>query len=306
MIPFSRLFVIGVLTLLTLNDNAECNVLGDPSFEDMPIGTQSGFTLVFDSVGEWTIDEYSIRGAENGVSPMHGSQMLRFDGPAGHAGINVYQLVDLSPFGEEIAAQQALADYTAFFNAPAAHDFYIHMLAFEESGLPININDWDDRSSSVSTPITSDSDAATWEQHRLQYLIPENAKFLALGINSVNNGAPSYADQVSLMIRVIEPGDMNGDGLLNLDDVNPFVEALTDRAAYDLRGYGVDADITGDVNGDDAFNLGDVEAFQTLLVPPGAVESVPEPSSLLLLAVAMPVLFSSRGLIGAARVVGRS
>lgn len=97
-----------------------------------------------------------------------------------------------------------------------------------------------------------------------------------------------YGLDYLMLIPIPGPGDMNGDGLVNLDDLNPFVEALTDRAAYDLHDYGVDADLLGDVNGDGAFNLGDVGAFRALLASAssGAAESVPEPTALLMSIVA--------------------
>ena len=87
-------------------------------------------------------------------------------------------------------------------------------------------------------------------------------------------------------------GDMNGDNMISDADVNPFVEALTNRAAYDLHGYGVDTDLTGDVNGDGLFNLGDIGAFKLLVASAGAAagvsaSSVPEPSSLLLALLAL-------------------
>lgn len=100
-------------------------------------------------------------------------------------------------------------------------------------------------------------------------------------------------------------GDLNGDNALTEADVNPFVEALTDRSSYDLRGYDVDADLAGDVNGDGAFNLGDVGAFKSLLASSatGTAQSVPEPSVLLLtMAAVAPLLLlyrGSRGFIGA-------
>lgn len=82
-------------------------------------------------------------------------------------------------------------------------------------------------------------------------------------------------------------GDMNGDNLLNEDDINPFVLSLTNRTAHELAYPTVIADAAGDVNGDGSFNLGDVAAFKALFIaptpPPATAEAVPEPSGLLLL-----------------------
>lgn len=84
-------------------------------------------------------------------------------------------------------------------------------------------------------------------------------------------------------------GDMNNDGVVTPDDVNPFVQALTHRAQYELQSYGADADLAGDVNGDGEFNLGDVGVFKALVASsaPDAAQSVPEPASALLMLFAL-------------------
>ena len=81
-------------------------------------------------------------------------------------------------------------------------------------------------------------------------------------------------------------GDMNADGFVDVDDVGLFVLALTNRAAYDALGYGVDADIVGNVNGDGQFDLGDLGDFSALLGGPASASAsaVPEPGALVLMA----------------------
>lgn len=83
---------------------------------------------------------------------------------------------------------------------------------------------------------------------------------------------------------VESPGDMNGDGALDDVDVNLFVLALTNRAAYESLYPTIDADVVGDVSGDFSFDLGDIGPFKTLLgAGAAAASSVPEPSSCVLL-----------------------
>ncbi len=65
-------------------------------------------------------------------------------------------------------------------------------------------------------------------------------------------------------IEFVALGDMNGNGLVNLGDVAPFIQALVDRAAYDAQMYGVNADITGDIDGSGTFDTGDIEALPAL------------------------------------------
>lgn len=64
---------------------------------------------------------------------------------------------------------------------------------------------------------------------------------------------------------VVGKGDMNCDGFVDIDDVEPFVQALTDPAGY-IAAY-PDCDIlNGDVLEDTAVNGLDIAAFTTLLI----------------------------------------
>jgi hypothetical protein len=60
-------------------------------------------------------------------------------------------------------------------------------------------------------------------------------------------------------------GDMNGDGLVNNFDVDPFVLALVDPAGYAAAYPGLPADVLGDCDGNGAFNNFDIDAFVALL-----------------------------------------
>lgn len=86
-------------------------------------------------------------------------------------------------------------------------------------------------------------------------------------------------------------GDMNGDGEVTEADIPFFVQALTDREAYDanvfltptISALPISADVVGDVDQDGAFNLGDVQAFKALFDGSGAATAiVPEPGALLM------------------------
>lgn len=85
-------------------------------------------------------------------------------------------------------------------------------------------------------------------------------------------------------------GDMNFDGVVDTADVAPFVQALTNSEGYMAR-FGVDEDtmITlGDINNDGSFDTADVAPFVQVLV--GGSQSVPEPGTVLLLAVGAMLL----------------
>ncbi len=59
-------------------------------------------------------------------------------------------------------------------------------------------------------------------------------------------------------------GDLNCDGEVDLSDVNPFVLALSDAAAYAAQFPGCQR-INGDCNGDGRVDFGDINAFVELL-----------------------------------------
>lgn len=90
-------------------------------------------------------------------------------------------------------------------------------------------------------------------------------------------------------VQFFESGDMNGDGAVDEDDVNPFVQALTNRAAFQAAHSDVDADFVGDFNGNNQLDLGDVAGFKAAVAALGAASAgaVPEPSTVLLLGLAL-------------------
>lgn len=94
-------------------------------------------------------------------------------------------------------------------------------------------------------------------------------------------------------------GDMDGNGFIETADVNAFVQALADRAAYDSAYPGVDADLTGDFNNNGQLDLGDVSGFKAAVLAASASTSasasaVPEPSSCVLLLAAAIMGFTRR------------
>jgi len=88
------------------------------------------------------------------------------------------------------------------------------------------------------------------------------------------------------------PGDMDGSGAVNNDDVAPFVLALTDRAAYEAHYPLIDADMVGDIDGSGAFNNNDITPFVGLLT--GGPQAVPEPATISLMALGGLVLLRRR------------
>ena len=60
------------------------------------------------------------------------------------------------------------------------------------------------------------------------------------------------------------PGDLNCDGVVNFGDIDPFVLALTDAAAYATIFPECDI-LNADINGDGSVNFGDIDPFVALL-----------------------------------------
>lgn len=76
-------------------------------------------------------------------------------------------------------------------------------------------------------------------------------------------------------------GDMDGNGSIEEADVSLFVQALTDRAAFDLAQPNVIADLVGDFNGNGMLDLGDIQGFKAAVSGGSAASSgaVPEPAT---------------------------
>ncbi|MEW6249267.1 MAG: M20/M25/M40 family metallo-hydrolase [Planctomycetota bacterium] len=65
-------------------------------------------------------------------------------------------------------------------------------------------------------------------------------------------------------VHVFVAGDLNCDGVVNFDDINPFVLGLSDPAGYQVA-YPNCNIMNGDVNGDGVFNFDDINPFVALL-----------------------------------------
>ncbi len=61
-----------------------------------------------------------------------------------------------------------------------------------------------------------------------------------------------------------QPGDLNCDGLVTFDDINPFVLALSSPAGYQAAFPNCNI-LNGDCNGDGLVDFDDINAFVALL-----------------------------------------
>ncbi len=72
------------------------------------------------------------------------------------------------------------------------------------------------------------------------------------------------AGGVTTLVLKAHYGDLNCDGLVNFDDINPFVLILSDPQAWQ-RQYPRCHRLNGDCNADGQVNFNDINAFVTLL-----------------------------------------
>ena len=95
-------------------------------------------------------------------------------------------------------------------------------------------------------------------------------------------------------------GDMDNNGSLDFDDLNPMVLALTDPVAYEAA-YGILPSRNGDIDGNGTVDFDDINPLVALLTSGGGgdasadLSAVPEPSALLLAAL------GALGLLGCGR-----
>lgn len=198
-----KLFPRTLALLLLLGSAASSMALGtDLSFELRPAGSTLGGTLTFPSTGVWTINHGSYQGAQNGITPLLGTNMLRFDEGAPDTSTDIYQLVDVSSFSSMISTGGVTFTLSASFNSPIAHGFGLTMLAYTETTTPLSVNAFDGE---AQTPLftTLDADPATWQQLTLSYTPPAGTHFIAIGMNSHIDGHASYADAVNFTATVV-------------------------------------------------------------------------------------------------------
>jgi hypothetical protein len=103
-------------------------------------------------------------------------------------------------------------------------------------------------------------------------------------------------DNVSLQVSVTPtglPGDFNGDGVVNTEDINPFILALTDPTGFAAAFPDVDP-LAADPNGDSLINTEDINPFIALLTGGGEATIIPEPASLALLGMGAMALMRRR------------
>ncbi len=99
--------------------------------------------------------------------------------------------------------------------------------------------------------------------------IDEHSFWTVQEFANATNSWQIQVTQITIVPEII-PGDMTGDGLVNLADVPAFVQALVDRPAYDAVYPLVNEESAGDIDGSGTFDLGDTGAFSVLFEGPAS------------------------------------
>jgi len=278
--------------------------LVNPGFEITEI-TGGAFPTTF---GDWTGDVSEIVTAQNSIIPAEGDQMLHFlnTSPTGPAfpgsSSDVWQLVDMSSLATDITAGRVAVEFSALFNRIAGdletdsefsieinaldglpEDFLAHKIAGTELAI------------STATVIT-DGEFWTWEEAGTSVLLPAGTEYIAIMVNAVENNvndgvdpefAGHYADDVAMTVNIVEPGDLNGDGLVDAADAG----IMFGNWGSTVFGY-----FDGNLNGDeyiDAADAGIMFANWTGDTGPAAT-TIPEPTALTLAALSLCLVATRR------------
>ncbi len=238
---FSSAIMLAGLILLFGLITTSYAALVNPSFETGE-STQNGWPSAY---GDWSGDGSQITTTENGITPVDGTRMLKFEyadlyttGASGASGSQVVQLVDMSSYSEAIAAGQVHVSASAQFNRVAGDTqtdtaFAVKIIACE--GDPADFSSVMHNHSWLFcyiSDLSSDDDPNTWETltaiTTIDAPLPTNTDYIAVEImaieNIVNDTSGTefdghYADNVSLDINVVPIPSavwLLGSGLLGL------------------------------------------------------------------------------------------
>ena len=99
------------------------------------------------------------------------------------------------------------------------------------------------------------NDKTTWKQYKATF--PEGTKYVAVKYTS-NNQFYLFLDDFCFEEATAIPGDVNGDGSVNISDVTALVNIIL--------GKGTDENGTADVNNDGSVNISDVTALVNIIL----------------------------------------
>ena len=194
----SMLFAYAVPRLQPLVNHALA--LANAGFEERVAPTPEGVPVRY---AVWSGDFAEIVEAQQGIRPREGRRMLRFlrsdssvsPEPEKNVHGNLYQVVDMRSYRNEIADGQASVDWSAWFNwvpgdGEKGMKFMTSVWAFtgDTSILPVN---WKDHlyleTAKNSRTITVDDAPKTWRQIAGRMIVPPDTDFLVIELKAMPN-----------------------------------------------------------------------------------------------------------------------
>jgi len=198
--------------------------LANAGFEESVAPAPDGVPVRY---AQWSGDFAEIVEAQQGIRPREGRRMLRFlrsdstvsPEPEKNVHGNLYQVVDMRFYRNEIADGQASVDWSAWFNwvpgdGEKGMKFMTSVWAFtgDTSILPVN---WKDHlyleTAKNSRTVTVDDAPKTWRQIAGRMIVPPNTDFLVIELKAIPNSPAQgvgpyrfsgcFADDVQLILQ---------------------------------------------------------------------------------------------------------
>jgi hypothetical protein len=192
------------------------NLVVDGSFESA--GADSGLP---NAAGIWSGDRSYWTDTYGGIVPVDGAKMLQFrnTGSSAAAGVtwgDVWQLIDLSAFAEDVASGQAVVWASSQFNRGEGTQYWDTQFAITlsaYSGDPSNFpTQWgSDELASAVDYLFADNDRDSWQGLSDGLVLPPATDFVAVQISAIENVYDNdsssefyahFADDVSVALAV--------------------------------------------------------------------------------------------------------
>lgn len=254
---------------LVLAHGAHAQQLANPGFESGPILSE-----IVEQFGVWSVDGGTAVGPTQGITPLEGAKMLKFQETAPFCQRTepwawgelacVGQLIDLAPLRGLIQTGNARVVVSAAFNRIAGDaltdtEFLITVRAFDRPTLDgfrtecLDYRSWLNLDGDVS--LISDPWPLTWQRAQIVVNLPWNSTFVYVFVRAKENVHRDwvygeefdghFADDVRFEVQSRCPADFDLNGSVNSDDYDRFAEL------FDLAHPTADFNNDGFVNGND-------------------------------------------------------
>jgi hypothetical protein len=187
-------FVLTIILMTTPLLSAK-NLVCNAGFEDEPnlaCGRPTDYCY-------WCGNVTEIVSATDGITPLEGSQMLKFmytlsgcEGPGYTENSDLWQIVDVSRFAALISVGKALASASANFNRIAGDpdtdtEFFVEIRAYAGDPHTFPNQFGNDELAMADCHIETDGDLETWESASVDLVLPTDTDFIAIALGASEN-----------------------------------------------------------------------------------------------------------------------